>query len=105
VFVARRQPDGTIKAAGAIELGLRREILDELEDRLADLPARRRGAIAWYPAEVSVIASVHGLADGLVRDAVLQRVDDDHASARLSASGNKLATGRRVTPVLESSTG
>jgi hypothetical protein len=27
---------------------------------------RRRGAVAWYPAEVSVTASVHGLTDRLV---------------------------------------
>ena len=46
-----------------------------LERRLADLPARRRGAIAGYPAEVSVIASVNGLPDGLVRDEILRGVD------------------------------
>jgi hypothetical protein len=41
---------------------------------LVDLPARRRGAAAWYPADVTVIASLHGLPDGLVRDAILLRV-------------------------------
>jgi hypothetical protein len=41
-----------------------------------ELPARRRGAVAWYPAEVSVIASVHGLPDGPVRDAILRQVID-----------------------------
>jgi hypothetical protein len=74
VFVARRQPDGTVKSAGAIELGLRREIVQQLEQRLAGLPSRQRGAITWYPAEVSVIASVHGLPHGLVRDAVVPGV-------------------------------
>jgi bifunctional non-homologous end joining protein LigD len=74
VFVARRLPDGSIRTAGAIELGLRRELLDELQQRLARLPIRRRGAVTWYPAEVSVIASVHGLPDGPVRDAILRRV-------------------------------
>jgi hypothetical protein len=74
VFVARRLSDGSVRSAGAIQLGLRREILEELEQRLAELPFRRRGAVAWCPAEVSVIASLHGLADGLVRDAVLRRV-------------------------------
>ena len=47
-----------------------------LERRLAELPARRRGAVAWYPAEVSVVASLHGLPDGPVRDAVLREVLD-----------------------------
>jgi hypothetical protein len=37
-------------------------------------PARRRGAVAWYPAEVSIIASLHGLPDGPVRDAILRGV-------------------------------
>jgi bifunctional non-homologous end joining protein LigD len=74
VFVARRLPDGTIRSAGSIELGTRREILQELELRLADLPARRRGAVTWYPAEVSVIVSAHGLPDSLVRDGILRRV-------------------------------
>jgi hypothetical protein len=49
-------------------------MIDELEQRLAQLPARRRGTIAWYPAQVSVIASVHGLPDGSVRDAILRDV-------------------------------
>lgn len=64
-----------LRSAGAIELGLRHEILEELEQRLAALPVCRRGAVAWYPAEVSVIASVHGLRNGLVRDAILRGVD------------------------------
>jgi bifunctional non-homologous end joining protein LigD len=71
VFVARRLPDGTVRSAGAIELGLRREIVEELEQRLAQQPSRRRGAVAWYPPVVSVIASVHGLPDGIVRDGIL----------------------------------
>jgi bifunctional non-homologous end joining protein LigD len=75
VFVARRLPDGTIRSAGAIELGLRSEILEHLEQRLAQLPARGLGAVAWYPAEVSVVVSVHGLPDGLVRDGILRGVD------------------------------
>ena len=73
--------------AGAIELGLRRETVDELEQRLAELHPRRRGRVAWYPAKVSVLASVHGLArwcrssrrwmvlpDGPVSDAALRRM-------------------------------
>jgi bifunctional non-homologous end joining protein LigD len=64
VFVAHRQPDWTIKSAGPIELRLRHEILQELGQQLAELPSRQRGAVAWYPAEVSVVASVHGLPDG-----------------------------------------
>jgi bifunctional non-homologous end joining protein LigD len=74
VFVARRLPNGTMRSAGAIELGLRSGILEELEQRLAELPARCRGRVARYPAEVSVIASMHGLPDGPVRDAVLRGV-------------------------------
>jgi hypothetical protein len=69
--VARRRPDGSLAGAGSIELGLRRELIDALEARLATLSPRRRGAVAWYPAEVSVIASLHGLPDRPVRDAVL----------------------------------
>jgi hypothetical protein len=74
VLVARRLPDGSIRSAGAIELGLRRGIVEDFEQRLANLPVRRRGALSWYPAEVSVIASVHGPLDGPVRDAVLRGV-------------------------------
>jgi hypothetical protein len=32
--------------------------------------------VTWYPAEVSVIASLHGLSDGPVRDAILRQVVD-----------------------------
>jgi bifunctional non-homologous end joining protein LigD len=76
IFVARHQTDGSLTGAGAIELGLHRELVERLEIRLAELPARRRGVVAWYPAEVSVVASVHGLHDGPVRDAILRQVAD-----------------------------
>ncbi len=76
IFVARHQTDGSFTGAGAIELGLHRELVERLEVRLAELPARRRGVVAWYPAEVSVVASVHGLHDGPVRDAILRGVVD-----------------------------
>jgi bifunctional non-homologous end joining protein LigD len=76
IFVARRHPDGSLTGAGSIELGLHRELVQPLEERLAELPARRRGAVAWYPADVSVVASLHGLSDGQVRDAVLRSVLD-----------------------------
>jgi bifunctional non-homologous end joining protein LigD len=76
IFVARHQSDGSFTGAGAVELGLQRELVDRLEHRLAGLPARQRGAVAWYPAEVSVVASLHGPADGPVRDAVLRAVLD-----------------------------
>ncbi|MGZ4182950.1 MAG: ATP-dependent DNA ligase [Solirubrobacteraceae bacterium] len=74
IHVARHQSDGSLSGAGSIELGLSRELVDELERRLADLPTRRRGAVAWYPANVSVLASLHGLPDRPVRDAVLRKV-------------------------------
>jgi hypothetical protein len=73
-MLRRRHPDGSLAGAGAIELGLRRELVDVVETRLAELPSRRRGPVAWYPAEVSVLASLHGLPDGPVRDAVLVEV-------------------------------
>ena len=76
LFVARQLPDGSLRRAGSIELGLRSQLVDEVERRLRELPTRRRGAVAWYPATVSVLASCHGLPDGPVRDAVLQRVLD-----------------------------
>jgi bifunctional non-homologous end joining protein LigD len=76
VFVARPRPDGSVASAGSIELGLRRELIDQLERRLAELPPRRRGLVSWYPAEVSVVASVHGIHDGPVRDAILREVVD-----------------------------
>jgi bifunctional non-homologous end joining protein LigD len=74
IFVARRQPDGSLRSAGAIELGLQRELVERLELRLGELPARRRGTVAWYAAEVSVVASLHGPPDRPVRDAVLREV-------------------------------
>jgi bifunctional non-homologous end joining protein LigD len=74
LFVARRHPDGGFTGAGAVELGLDRDLVEHLESRLALLPVRRRSAVAWYPAEVSVVASVHGLPNGPVRDAILREV-------------------------------
>jgi hypothetical protein len=74
LFVARRRADGSLIRAGSIELGLRPELMQELDRRLAELPAGHRGALAWYPPEVSVVASVHGLPDGAVRDAVLREI-------------------------------
>jgi bifunctional non-homologous end joining protein LigD len=77
IFVAWHQADGSFTGAGTIELGLHRQLVDRLEIRPAELPARRRGVVAWYPAEVAVVASLHGLPDGLVRDAVLRDVPGD----------------------------
>jgi bifunctional non-homologous end joining protein LigD len=74
LFVARQLDDGSLIRAGSIELGLRPELMQELDRRLAELPARRRGSNAWYPAELSVVASVHGLPDGAVRDALLREI-------------------------------
>ncbi len=76
VFVARHRSDGSLMSAGSIELGLGCGLVDQLEQRLGELPPRRRGSISWYPAEVSVIASVHGLPEGPVRDAILCEVVD-----------------------------
>ena len=76
IFVARSQPDSSFTGAGVIELGLHRELVEQLEDRLAELPVRRRGSVGWYPAEVTVLASLHGPTDGPVRDAVLRKVLD-----------------------------
>jgi hypothetical protein len=36
-----------LTATGTIELGLRKHVVEALECRLAELPARTRGAIAW----------------------------------------------------------
>ena len=82
IFVARRHPDGSFIGAGAIELGLHRELIDRLEAGVAELPARRRGTITWYPAEVTVVASLHGLPDRPARDAVLREVLDGVCSQR-----------------------
>lgn len=76
IFVTRRHHDGSFAGAGSIELGLQRELVERLELQLAELPARRRGAVAWYPPELSVVASLHGLPDAPVRDAVLREVLD-----------------------------
>jgi len=76
ILVARPRPDGSFTGAGAVDPGLHRELVEQLQGRLAGLPARRRGAVASYPAEVSVAASLHGPADGQVRDAVLRAVLD-----------------------------
>jgi hypothetical protein len=76
IFVARHEPDGSFTGAGSIELGLHREIVELLVERLGELPVRRRGSVAWYPAEVSVVASLHGPTDGPVRDAGLRDVLD-----------------------------
>ena len=74
--MARRHHDGSFASAGSIESGLHRELLEHLEARLAELPAHRRGRAAWYPPEVCVVASIHGLSTGPVRDAILRAVVD-----------------------------
>lgn len=74
IHIARPSSDGSFSGAGSIELGLRPEFIDALERRLAELPPRRRGSVTWYPAEVSVVASVHGPSDRPVRDAILREV-------------------------------
>jgi hypothetical protein len=79
--VQRHHPDGSFTGAGSIELGLHRELVERLEARLAELPARQRGTVAWYPAEVSVVASLHGLPDTPVRDAILRHVLETHLTA------------------------
>jgi hypothetical protein len=62
---------------GSIELGLHRELLERLEARLAELPARpSAGRAAWYSPEVRVVASFHGLSTGPVRDAILRAILD-----------------------------
>jgi hypothetical protein len=43
VFVARELPDGSFSTAGSIELGLPRDLVGQLEQRLFELPTRRRG--------------------------------------------------------------
>jgi hypothetical protein len=40
----------------------------------------RRGAVTWYPVDVTVLASLHGLPEGPVRDAVLREVLDERQS-------------------------
>ena len=74
VIVARRLPDGSMRPAGAIELGLRADVIARLEDSLMAVPNRPRRGITWLPDGVSVLASCHGLPDGPVRDAVLRDV-------------------------------
>ncbi len=74
LFVARPRADGSFAGAGSIELGLRGDLVEALERQLAEIPARRRCGVTWYPPTVSVVASCHGLPDGPVRDAVLRTV-------------------------------
>jgi bifunctional non-homologous end joining protein LigD len=93
VFVARQLEDGSLSRAGSIELGLRPELMRELDLRLADLPARRRGAVFWYPPEVSVVASVHGPPDAAVRDAVLREIVPPTDGLRTQHDPRPLAAG------------
>jgi bifunctional non-homologous end joining protein LigD len=74
VLVARRLPDRSMRRAGAIELGLRADVLARLEDSLIAVPNRTRRGVTWLPAGVSVLASCRGLPGGPVRDAVLRDV-------------------------------
>jgi hypothetical protein len=55
-------------------MGLTSELVESLEQQLIGLAGRRSGAITWYPAEVCVLASLHGLPHGPVRDAILLQV-------------------------------
>jgi hypothetical protein len=72
-LVARWRSDGSLSGAGAIDLGLRHDVVEALERRLK-APMLRRGAVTWYPVDVTVLASLHGLPEGPVRDAVLREV-------------------------------
>ena len=96
LFAARPLAGGSLARAGSIELGLRPDLMQELDRRLAELPARRRGAVAWYPAEVSVVASVHGLPDGAVRDALLREIvpvsDGTHAQQETRPLAGEVAS-------------
>lgn len=56
-FVARRLRDGSSAGAGSVEIGLRIGLAGELGQRLAYLPARRRGAMTRYPGHVAVVAA------------------------------------------------
>ena len=81
IFVARRHSDGSFTGAGSIELGLHRDLVERLEAGLAELPARRRGPVAWYPGEVAAVASLYGLPGSPVRDAILRQVLETHVTA------------------------
>jgi ATP-dependent DNA ligase len=74
LFAARPRGDGSFAGAGSIELGLRGDLVDALEQQLAEIPARRRGVITYHAPALSVVASCHGLPGGAVRDAVLRAV-------------------------------
>jgi ATP-dependent DNA ligase len=74
VFVARRQSNGRVATAGSIELGIGGDLIDQLENHVAGLPVRRHGTVLWYPAEVSLVASVRGLPGRPVRDAILRQI-------------------------------
>jgi hypothetical protein len=74
IDVARRLPDGSFAGTGSIEVATERELVERLKGRLAEVPARRRGRVAWYPAGVTVVASLHGLPDRPVRDTILRQV-------------------------------
>jgi hypothetical protein len=55
-------------------MGLTSKLVASLEQQLSGGGGRRSGAITWYPAEVCVLASLHGLPHGPVRDAILRQV-------------------------------
>jgi hypothetical protein len=59
---------------GVVELGPHRERVERLEARLSELRAYRCGTVSWYPAEVSVVASLHGPSDRPVPDAALREL-------------------------------
>jgi hypothetical protein len=107
ICVARRRPEGTFTGAGSIELGLRHELVERLEVRLAEPPARRRGYVAWYPAEVSVVASLPGPPEPAGarrspprRAGRLCRLDVGGAriSSNISAIASATRAGRRDEP-------
>ena len=76
IHVARRLRDGSLVSAGSVELGLASELVEVLEQRLLSCPPRRRGSTTWYRGELSITASLHGLPDRPVRNAILRGVLD-----------------------------
>ena len=72
--LTRRSPILAVSRRRGNPAGHKRQAITPGYDSLAGLPSRSRGSVTWYPGGVSVVASLHGFADGPVRDAVLRKV-------------------------------
>jgi hypothetical protein len=89
LHVARRNPDGELVSAGAVQLGLHSDAATPLHALLDTIPPSGRPARRLaVPPGIAVQVDFHGPPGGVLRDAVLRAVQfDPRAITATSVAG------------------